>query len=87
MVYQSENERLKTFKNWPIEFITPDQLAKSGFIFSGEEDMVTCPFCTFECSEWEEGDNPFNEHRDGSPGCSYVNLANIGSDGIICNLR
>lgn len=77
---------MKTFKNWPLEFITPQQLVKSGFIFTGDADMVKCVFCHFECNEWVEGDDPTEDHRNGSPGCPFITFMDEENDGSICNL-
>lgn len=63
--------RLKTFEGWPLTFITPDQMAKAGFYYTGIRDKVRCLFCTnyFEC--WSKDDDPYIEHRLTSPQCEY----------------
>ncbi len=43
--YFCEEERLKSFRGWPVSFIRPADLAKSGFIYAGSADVVRCVFC------------------------------------------
>lgn len=40
-----ESNRLKTFAKWPVVFISPRALAKSGFVYTGSRDCVRCVFC------------------------------------------
>lgn len=57
----------------------PDQLSEFKIIVEGEQDdSVFCPFC-FKClSEFEDGDNPWKEHRDHKPDCLFVNMVKNG---------
>jgi hypothetical protein len=63
--------RLKTFINWPLTFITPDKMAKAGFYYTGMQDKVRCVYClhVFEC--WGKDDDPYMEHKFTSPQCQY----------------
>ncbi len=40
-----ESVRLRTFQGWPVNFVSPAQLAKAGFIYTGSRDCVRCVFC------------------------------------------
>ena len=42
---KKESMRLRSFLNWPLDFIRPRDLAKSGFIYTGRRDCVRCVFC------------------------------------------
>lgn len=65
-------ERIKTFLNWPNNQISKDNLAKAGFIYTGKDDIVICPFCKVEGFRWVTGDNPMEDHRIWSPNCPYL---------------
>jgi len=43
--YFCEERRLRTFTGWPINYVRPVDLAKTGFIFTGSSDVVRCVFC------------------------------------------
>lgn len=74
-----EEARLKTFDSWKVSFIAKEDLAKNGFYYRGELDRCVCIFCGIEIGEWEEGDNPFEEHRKFSPNCTFFDLATDAS--------
>jgi len=71
-IYCNENERLKTFENWPLVFIEKEILAKTGFFFTGDDDKVKCYFCEVEIGRWESTDNPISEHQRWSPNCPLL---------------
>ena len=71
-IYKGIGTRLQTFKNWPKAFISPEQLAEDGFVYTGNSDLVQCVFCKAEIEGWEEGDSLTKEHREQSPGCKLV---------------
>ena len=71
-IYKDETERYETFQAWPKPFIRPEKLSHDGFVYSGKEDEVFCPFCGLIVDMWEEGDSPEIEHRDQSAGCPFV---------------
>ena len=74
IMYKSENKRLETFQHWNISFISPKDLANSGFISTGEGDKVRCPFCSYTCEEWVEGDDPYEYHLKDSAGCNFISV-------------
>lgn len=58
---ESYQERIQTFKNWSADF-PKHILAKAGFIYSGTDDIVICPFCQVEGFKWLKNDDPFVDH-------------------------
>ncbi|KAJ8922020.1 hypothetical protein NQ315_008659 [Exocentrus adspersus] len=64
--------RLKTFDNWPNPQISKTTLAKAGFVYTGQDDIVQCPLCKIEGYRWVSGDNPMEDHREWSPSCPFV---------------
>lgn len=68
-----EENRLKTFdENWPIDFISPNILAKTGFYYIGPHDKVKCFFCKVELNEWKNGDHEIEEHIRWSYNCRLI---------------
>ncbi|AAG02727.1 inhibitor of apoptosis protein [Betaentomopoxvirus amoorei] len=74
----NESERLQTFENWPINFITPESFASNGFYYIGENDTVKCVYCGVQINKWVEGDKPEIDHKKFSPNCSFLK----SNDGI-----
>ena len=72
--YKEESDRLKTFKNncWLNQYVSPEKLAKAGFICAGRKDNVQCVFCAGILGDWEDDDDPMTEHRKEFPTCSFV---------------
>ncbi|XP_067613598.1 death-associated inhibitor of apoptosis 1 [Eurosta solidaginis] len=70
--YQREDERLKTFENWPLEWLNKKELAQTGLFYTGEDDKVKCYFCEVEIGRWEREDQPVNEHLRFSPNCPLL---------------
>jgi len=79
---KSERERLASFNNWPIPCISPRELAKYGFYYTGERDLVKCTFCKGIVAGWQEGDLPLNEHRRHFPRCPFLVGYNVGNISI-----
>lgn len=67
-----EDERKKTFKNWPVPFLGPEVLAKNGFYYLGRGDEVRCAFCKVEIMKWQEGDDPAVDHQRWAPQCPFL---------------
>nr|QHX41462.1 baculoviral IAP repeat-containing protein 5-like protein [Halisarca dujardinii]QIZ30877.1 baculoviral IAP repeat-containing protein 5-like protein [Halisarca dujardinii] len=75
--FYSVQERLDTFKHshWPFERgpCTPLKMAEAGFYYIGTEsspDAVRCVVCLTELEGWEEGDEPYKEHKSHSTSSS-----------------
>ena len=63
--------RLDTFLCWEGE-ARPDELAISGFFYTGVRDAVTCWCCNGGLRFWENEDDPFFEHAKWYPHCEYL---------------
>lgn len=70
---QDESNRLKTFENWPVNFIDKNQLALLGFYYRNQSDLVKCFFCGVEIGVWEEGDDILTDHIRWAPRCELIN--------------
>ncbi|KAB5589245.1 BIR domain-containing protein [Ceratobasidium theobromae] len=82
--YLTLEARLKSFsksksKAWPHNSTyraTPDTLARAGFAFTPDNtrksDRVTCFVCGKTLGGWEPADDPFKEHAEHSPACSWA---------------
>ncbi|XP_065344243.1 uncharacterized protein LOC135942178 [Cloeon dipterum] len=63
-------------KNW--SYVTPLDLAKNGFYYSGDDDNCRCAFCNLEVRGWEAGDTARGEHKRWNPNCLFLrNIQNI----------
>ncbi|XP_060566813.1 baculoviral IAP repeat-containing protein 8-like [Ruditapes philippinarum] len=86
--------RLKTFDTYPKQ-ILPDkyQLARAGFYYTKEADIVVCFRCGVKLSQWEPHDNPSTEHLKWSPNCKYMKMigpekqAYLGTGGLFSNVH
>lgn len=59
-IYRDESARLETFKKWPLERPTPQDLARAGFYFapsSQSADRVICYVCGKILCGWEPNDD------------------------------
>lgn len=70
--YNSEEERLNSYKDWPVPHLDPARLAAAGFYYSGEGDAVTCFECKLTISDWEMGDKPLTEHQRWQEDCRFI---------------
>ena len=82
-----EDQRLGTFTNWNVPFISKTSLAKDGFYYTGRTDIVKCAYCFIEIGRWEDGDEPNFEHKRWSPNCPFIKgivhgIGYINSNGI-----
>uniref|UniRef100_A0A3B3XSJ8 RING-type E3 ubiquitin transferase n=1 Tax=Poecilia mexicana TaxID=48701 RepID=A0A3B3XSJ8_9TELE len=70
---ETEDSRLTTFHNWPTEAsVQPDVLAQAGFFYTGHGDNVKCFFCDGGLRNWEQGDDPWQEHAKWFPRCEFL---------------
>ena len=71
--YQSEEERIKSFIGWPLnEAVYPEQLARVGFVYTGEGALVQCFQCGVKYRHWYKGDVPLNVHQKCNPRCPFL---------------
>ncbi|KAK2587173.1 hypothetical protein KPH14_002922, partial [Odynerus spinipes] len=70
--YKTMQQRLESFANWPISnVVSPERLAKAGFYYLQQADLVECAFCRGIILKWEPGDDPEREHRIHFPNCDF----------------
>lgn len=55
-------KRFLTFKNWPLHDVDPLELARAGFAFIGEKDIVQCSYCEGRIGSWTRSDVPLRVH-------------------------
>ncbi|KFQ11289.1 Baculoviral IAP repeat-containing protein 7-B [Haliaeetus albicilla] len=69
----TEEMRLSTFQNWPqYTDMHPEQLARAGFFYTGQDDVVRCFYCDGGVRNWSFGDDPWREHAKWYPGCEFL---------------
>jgi len=64
--------QLQTFRDWQKSEVSPVDLVRAGFWYTGEADKVKCSFCRTVLKDWKRGDEPFQEHRRQAPDCPFV---------------
>lgn len=67
-----ELRRLATFRSWldtGVATVSPIQLARNGFSYSGEGDTIICCACGMFCTV---GGYPLQRHGQQSPGCPFA---------------
>lgn len=74
-----EKNRLRTFENWNVPFISKHELALFGFYSMKQSDFVKCFFCNVEIGMWEEGDCVLNDHVRWSPNCDLIRKRKNGN--------
>ena len=74
-----EKERLETFIEWPIPWLSPEELAADGFYYLRTLDHCACFFCRGIIGVWEEGDTPRGEHTRHFPQCPFVKGRPVGN--------
>lgn len=70
--FHREDERLKTFEFWPLNFINYKEMAATGLFYTGEADRTKCYFCEVEIHSWESTDTPVSEHIRWSKNCPLI---------------
>ncbi|XP_067676813.1 baculoviral IAP repeat-containing protein 7-like [Haliotis asinina] len=64
--------RLKTYEHWmAIDRASPIRLARAGFIYTGNEDVVKCFSCDLVKGDWNKNMDPLIIHRELSPACNF----------------
>lgn len=81
--FNYERERLKSFEDWPVSFLSSDAMAAAGFYYLKREDVVRCAFCGVEVGCWVEGDDPMQDHERWSPSCRFVRKLPVGNVPIL----
>ncbi|NWQ81498.1 BIR7B protein, partial [Columbina picui] len=69
----TEEMRLSTFRNWPqYSDMHPEQLARAGFFYTGQGDVVRCFCCDGAVRNWSLRDDPWREHAKWYPQCEFL---------------
>nr|BDT62555.1 MAG: baculoviral IAP repeat-containing protein [Metapenaeus ensis majanivirus] len=81
--YNKLEDRIKTFYTNGWNEInstqTPEDMAKAGFIYKGENDKVTCYQCGQSIYRWDDKDNdPWHEHAKHASHCQHVYIRKGG---------
>jgi baculoviral IAP repeat-containing protein 7/8 len=73
--YSLQFQRIESFNNWPKDSTQiPEQLATAGFFYTGRGDRVTCFCCGGGLKDWEEFDQPWEQHAIWYRNCEYLKL-------------
>ncbi|XP_040487224.1 baculoviral IAP repeat-containing protein 3-like [Ursus maritimus] len=65
-------DRLLTFRTWPLTSPRAPELARAGFYYVGPGDRVACFACGGKLSNWEPNDSALSEHLRHFPDCPFV---------------
>lgn len=74
-----EKERRETFIEWPIYWLSADDLAADGFYYLRTNDHCACVFCRGIVGAWEVGDTPRGEHQRHFPHCPFIRGQPVGN--------
>ena len=71
--YGLEADRIRSFVGWPLnESVHPEQLARVGFVYTGEGSLVQCFQCGVRYRNWLKGDIPLSVHQRCNPRCAFL---------------
>ncbi|XP_065213436.1 E3 ubiquitin-protein ligase XIAP-like [Planococcus citri] len=71
--YKSVEQRMQSFKNWPIPRIKkPEELAAAGFYYSGQEDFVVCFHCNGSLYDLKVNEVASEEHAKWYRTCAFI---------------
>ena len=78
--FRREDVRLLTFRGFPLDAkAQPEELAKSGFIFTGVKNIVQCVFCNVRINNWAHDDCPDEKHRRRFRECPFIRGLQVGN--------
>lgn len=78
--YYMERARLQSFDTWPKTLPqTPEQLSTAGFFHTQKDDRVICFCCGGGLYNWQEQDDPWEQHALHYGHCDYLYVMK-GSD-------
>lgn len=70
-----EAKRTESYKDWPKTMRQkPQQLSDAGFYYTGKGDRVCCFSCGGGLKDWEENDDPWEQHAMWYGKCEYLKL-------------
>lgn len=80
--YYISRARLRSFDGWPKTLNqTSEQLSAAGFFYTQKDDRVICFCCGGGLYNWQEQDDPWEQHALHYGHCDYLNVMK-GSDYI-----
>lgn len=75
--YSDLETRRETYSNWVRSMKqNPQECAEAGFFYINRGDKLVCYHCGIGIKNWEDTDNPWEEHLRWSPDCYHAK--NIG---------
>ncbi|XP_030372330.1 death-associated inhibitor of apoptosis 1 [Scaptodrosophila lebanonensis] len=73
--YAIEAARLRSFAEWPRNMKQkPQQLAEAGFFYTGLGDRVRCFSCGGGLKDWDDNDDPWEQHALWLSQCRFLKL-------------
>lgn len=73
--YAIETARLRSFDDWPKTIKQkPKQLSDAGFFYTQKGDRVICFSCGGGLRDWDENDDPWEQHALWFSKCEYLKL-------------
>ncbi|TDG50392.1 hypothetical protein AWZ03_003297 [Drosophila navojoa] len=73
--YAIESARLRSFEDWPRNMKQkPQQLAEAGFFYTGVGDRVRCFSCGGGLKDWDDNDEPWEQHALWLGQCRFLKL-------------
>lgn len=73
--YATEAARLKSYVNWPkTTKKNPQELIDAGFFYTSKGDRVKCFSCGIGLRDWDENDEPWEQHALWGSTCEYLKL-------------
>lgn len=73
--YAIETARLRSFDDWPKTLKQkPNQLSDAGFFYTQKGDRVICFSCGGGLRDWDENDDPWEQHALWFSKCEYLQL-------------
>lgn len=70
-----ESDRLRSYADWPVSMKQePKELSDAGFFYTGKGDRVKCFSCGGGLKDWDEGDEPWEQHAMWYSDCDYLKL-------------
>ncbi|KFB40308.1 AGAP007294-PA-like protein [Anopheles sinensis] len=73
--YAIEADRFKSYEDWPTSLKQkPKQLSDAGFFYTGKSDRVKCFSCGGGLKDWEQDDEPWEQHAIWYSNCHYLQL-------------
>lgn len=73
--YAIEAARIRSFSEWPRTMKQkPKELSEAGFFYTGVGDRVRCFSCGGGLKDWDECDDPWEQHALWLSNCPYLRL-------------